>query len=325
MNEQKNAINVGSVFCGAGGMDLGFLSAGGFNIKWAVDIDDDALESYRQNLGFAIKMDLRETFPNCAGNQVDILIGGPPCQEFSIAGKRRGVDENHKGYLTLRYLELLKTLKPKMFVMENVKNLATDKFGYEVFEPLLNEMKNAGYTTYPSNLSEARQWVLNTSDYGVPQDRKRIILIGILGDHDLHIKPPTATTPDKKVSLWDAIGNLPITLGEKSPDGFKDHDLQNVGKYQPGRKSVRRKHHVVCDPLRPSPTVTSAHICEHVHPCGNRRLTVREIALLQGFPADFDFSGKLGSKMKQIGNAVPPLFAKEVAQLVREIYWKAFG
>ena len=195
-----------SLFSGGGGLDLGFKQAG-FNIVWAIDNNADAVNTYKRNVGSEIlcgditAIDI-EKIP-----QADIVIGGPPCQSFSLAGNRHCDDE--RGRLVWRYLDIIKRVSPKAFLFENVIGLisAKDKQGNKILDNLLETFSEIGYHV---------TWhLVNAADYGVPQVRKRVIIVG-LKEGTFEFPQTThnklGTDGKKKyVSVEEAIGNLPMS------------------------------------------------------------------------------------------------------------------
>jgi len=195
------SIRVVSLFSGGGGLDLGFIQEG-FDIVWAVDNMRSAVDTYKHNIGDHIvcadinTVDLK-TIPRC-----DIVVGGPPCQSFSLIGKRQTEDD--RGRLVWRYMDIIKTLKPKMFMFENVVGLlsAKNSEGKKILDLLVEEFSSIGYTVTHK--------VVNAADYGVPQHRKRVIIVGVKGKAKFEF--PTETHGDgrkeKHVSAKDALSDL---------------------------------------------------------------------------------------------------------------------
>lgn len=299
-------MDVVSLFSGAGGLDLGFIQAG-HDIIWANDLYGDAVATYRLNIGnHIIEQDIKEIpsdeIPDC-----DIVIGGFPCQGFSVANmKRHTGDERNELYKEL--LRVIRDKQPLFFVAENVKGiLSLDKGA--VFRMILNDFTDLNYNV--------QYRVLNAADYGVPQTRERVIIVGVRGDLDFTYNYPLPTnsknatllTP-KWISVQDAIG------------GFPDPDLPNnllnhtYSKYKI-EYSIYIGHRKI-DPNKPCPTITArgddkGGVVVHPHPNGLRRMTCRELATLQTFPIDYEFVGNNSSVYRQIGNAVPVTLAYHIA------------
>lgn len=330
------------IFCGAGGLSLGFENAG-FDIHTAVDNWGDALETIRRNkpstlaqmndLGdeLAVK-DLCQNLP-----QIEVVIGGPPCQGFSIAGKRDPEDPRNKLYKG--FVRSIELLKPKMFLMENVPTIASPK-NIDLFQDILSDFANIGYETKHS--------VLTASNFGVPQNRKRMFVVGVRKDLKIEFEFPTPST--KLVSALDGIGDLPE---DSVPDGGSypyapqsdfqklmrrnsanlynhqttSHSAQTIriistvpdgGNHKDLPQEMRGIRNVNIAWTRfasgkPSPTIDTGHR-HHFHYLFNRVPTARESARLQSFPDDYIFVGSKTSQLKQIGNAVPPLMAQALGE-----------
>lgn len=303
-------MKVVSLFSGAGGLDLGFIKAG-HDIIWANDNFLDAVETYRKNIGGHIILGDIEKIPSDEIPDHDILIGGFPCQGFSVANSKRGEhDERNKLYLEL--IRILIDKKPKFFVAENVKGIISLKKG-KVFELIMSDLSKAGY--------KVKYDILNASDFGVPQKRERVIIIGVREDLDFDVKFPEPThaenidlfTDRKKwVSIGEALSNIP------EPDG--EHNLFNHTYSKFKLKFNGYLGNRTINPDKPAPTVTArgddrGGVVVLHHPNNHRRMSVRELALTQSFPLDFIFEGKNSSAYRQIGNAVPPLLAYAVASI----------
>jgi DNA (cytosine-5)-methyltransferase 1 len=335
------------LFCGAGGMALGFEQAG-FDPVFAVDNDRYAVETYRLNFGDRIVCaDIREVdqFP-----KADVVIGGPPCQGFSRLGKQthgRPTERSYEGNaLWSEYMRCVNLVCPVAFVIENVP----DFFKHFAWEGVKKEADRLGYY-----LAYA---VLNAADYGVPQRRERAIIIGCRtarpvlpapthqrpGGDDLFGLPPWRT-------VADAIADLPL-----EPDNHNRHDRRNVSELAirrymcipPGgnRKHIPDDIQIPCwknkNPLSggsadlmgrlrwdmPALTIRTQFLKpekgRYLHPEAHRAITVREGARLQTFPDDFRFSGSNFQTAKQIGNAVPILLARRIADAVRELLLIAY-
>lgn len=300
-----------SLFAGAGGLDLGFHQAG-FEISWAIDNDADAVKTYEKNLGgHAVLGDILEVdFTKL--DSPDGIVGGFPCQGFSVANTGRTVDDS-RNTLYLSFVKAVKELKPKFFLAENVKGILSLGKG-EVFQHILSDFAESGYN--------CKYALVNASHYGVPQGRQRVLILGIRNDIDLgdFEWPPSPTTKEAPPTIGDALGSLP------DPDG--DHDLLNHVYSQFKLKFNGYISNRPVDPNKPSPTITArgdhkggAMIIHH--PSNKRRLTCREAAIVQGFPMDFEFIGSMTSVYKQIGNAVPPPLAKAAAEQIKLLLSKS--
>lgn len=305
-----------SLFSGAGGMDLGFTRAG-FDVIWANDNFAEAAETYRLNIGAEIDTDDIENIDLDFIPEADVVIGGFPCQGFSIANMNRTVDDS-RNILYKHFVKIVESKKPKFFVAENVKGILNIAGG-KVIEKIVDDFAEAGYTV--------RYQLFNVAHFGVPQSRERVIILGTRSDIDAEVDFPPAPTHGptavgrikKFVSIGEALKNIP------HPDS--KHNLKNhiYTKYKPKYNGYISNRRV--DPNKPSPTVTArgdgkggAMIINH--PDQPRRLSCRELALVQGFPLDFEFAGSMTAIYRQIGNAVPPPFAEVIASTLMRAFEK---
>lgn len=304
-------MKVVSLFSGAGGLDLGFKKAG-HNIIWANDLYEDAVATYRENIGNHI---VCEDICNIDPVQIpdcDIVIGGFPCQGFSVANMKRHI-EDERNELYKQLIRIIKAKTPKFFLAENVKGLTNLAKG-KVFEMILADFRKLGYNV------QAR--VLNAADFGVPQTRQRVIIIGVRNDIDFeyHYPLPTHDKNEKNglkkwVSVSKALSNLP------DPDMPNDIPNHEYSKYKLQFNGYLG--HRPLDPDKPAPTVTArgdnkGGVVILPHPNGQRRMSCRELASVQSFPVDFKFSGNRSSIYRQIGNAVPPVLGYAVAKMFNE-------
>lgn len=340
-----------SLFSGAGGMDLGFSKAG-FAILAAFDNQPTMVETYNKNLGGATQLDLATCdFPALAEelrrsfDEPDIIIGGPPCQGFTSAGSRFWDDPRNK--LVQNYADALKQFNPRWFVMENVEGILTTAKGEYIFEAV-KRMGELGYSVYIRKIY--------MQEYGIPQRRKRVIIVG--NREGKRYSFPEPTTPaygqiyrTSTVTLRDAICDLQGKTDEtidhvpKEESGIKLERIKALAQGQSMKdlpeslqheSFKRRSHRRVMDGTpserrggapsglkrliydEPCLTITSAAPSEFVHPECDRMLTIRECARVQTFPDNFSFCGKRSERVLQIGNAVPPAFAKLLAQSIVE-------
>lgn len=302
------APKVVSLFCGAGGLDLGFKRAG-FNLVWANDFDESAVRTYRENLGENcvlgdISKISERDIPEC-----DVVIGGFPCQGFSLANTKRNVlDERNSLYL--QYIRVLKAKKPKFFLAENVKGILSLGCG-RVIEAILEDFAQAGY--------QVKYKLLNAADYGVPQTRQRVVIVGVRNDLEVDYEFPKPGYSKKSqeglkpwISVKDAISGIP------DPDGPLAGTVPNNEYSQYHIKPRNYTGHRVTDPDKPSPTILArgnggGGVVAIPHYNGMRRMTVRESATIQTFPLNFKFYGTRGACYRQIGNAVPVLLAEQLA------------
>ena len=304
-------MKVVSLFSGAGGLDLGFIKAG-HNVVWANDNFSDAVDTYKTNIGdHIICKDIAE-IPSSEIPEHDILIGGFPCQGFSLANSKR--EENDKR--NKLYLELLRVLvdkQPKFFLAENVKGILSLNKG-KVFEMIINDFSNAGY--------RVKYKVLNAADYGVPQRRERVIITGVRQDvsYDLQYPMPTHSQSNDlyaaETTPWVSIGAALSNI----PEPEEEHQLYNHTYSKFKLKFNGYLGNRAVDPNKPAPTVTArgdekGGVVVLHHPNNHRRMSVRELALVQSFPINFIFEGNRSSAYRQIGNAVPPLLGYAIATI----------
>jgi DNA (cytosine-5)-methyltransferase 1 len=303
-------MKVVSLFSGAGGLDLGFIKAG-HEIIWANDNFVDAVKTYRKNIGDHIICEDISTIPSDEIPEHDILIGGFPCQGFSVANTSRGEgDERNKLYLEL--LRILVDKQPKFFLAENVKGILSFLHG-KVFEMIIRDFEKAGY--------KVKYEVLNAANFGVPQRRERVIILGVRNDVDFDLEHPEPThggvsnlfsETKSWVSIGDALKNI--------PEPEEEHNLINHTYSKFKLKFNGYLGNRAIDPNKPAPTVTArgdekGGVVVLHHPNNHRRMSVRELALTQSFPIDFIFEGNNSSAYRQIGNAVPPVLAFAVASM----------
>lgn len=336
----KKQYNVLDLFCGCGGMSLGFEKAG-YNILMGIDNWKDALQTYSANHAHSKTLcaDMAtltgEEIDRAIGHKtVDVIIGGPPCQGFSIAGKRIVDDERNKLYKG--FVRMVSYFKPKAFVLENVPNILSIGGG-AVRDAIIMDFEQLGYNVMTK--------VLLASDYGVPQNRRRAVFVG-LSEGEFVIPDKTVDNP---VTSLEALSDLPEYSVEEGGDyaiepqsnyqrlmrshskGIHNHTITihtdktkeiidmvpDGGNYKnlPQELWNTRKVHIAWTRLnskKPSFTIDCGHN-HHFHYKYNRVPTVRESARLQSFPDDFVFWGGKGSQLRQVGNAVPPLMAQQIA------------
>lgn len=343
----KRKYNVVDLFCGCGGLSKGFEMAG-YDILIGVDFNKPALETFAHNHkgSKALFGDLScgETFKKIdeliSGKTVDVIIGGPPCQGFSLTGKRQFDDERNKLYLAM--IETVRRYTPKAFVIENVPGMETLYKG-EVKDEVIRRFTAMGYSV--------NSQILCSADYGVPQIRKRLVFVGLLDTKSKFEFPLPYLTPDNYITCEEAIGDLP-SLVDTLGDDVSEYETQPLTEYQrmmrgncnvlynhkaidhkqfvkdtiaqvpdggnwkdlPQGVGESRKFHMAwtryCS-YKPSRTIDTGHR-NNFHYKWNRCPTVRESARLQSFPDDFVFLGNKGQQDKQVGNAVPCLMAKAI-------------
>lgn len=303
-------MKVASLFSGAGGLDLGFINAG-HEIIWANDNFLDAVKTYRKNIGDHIVFkDISQILSSEIPDH-DLLIGGFPCQGFSVANTKRGEnDERNKLYLEL--LRVLVDKQPKFFLAENVKGILSLMQG-KVFEMIITDFKKAGY--------KVKYKVLNAADFGVPQKRERVIIIGVRNDIDFHLSYPEPTHGGganlfSKKKGWVSIGEALKNI----PEPEDEHNLLNHTCSKFKLKFNGYLGNRAIDQNKPAPTVTArgdekGGVVVLHHPNNHRRMSVRELAIAQSFPVNFVFEGNNSSAYRQIGNAVPPMLAFAIASM----------
>lgn len=328
--KSKLELNMISLFSGAGGMDLGFEKEN-FKTLFSVEYDNVFASTYINNFPKNkvfirdIKNFSNEEIQKELLNQVcDVIIGGPPCQGFSKAGNiGRMFLDDERNYLFLEYVRFVAQVKPKMFVLENVAALSTHHKGSTI-KSIIKEFNSLGYYT--------KFWVINSSHYGVPQDRRRVFVIGSIYDDQYEFPIHHG---NKKMTIKDAIDDLPILASGESSD-FPNHVamkhtaqmlkkmsyVTDGGNRMDIPESIRPKSgdirkYVRYNSDKPSFCVTG-DMRKIFHYSQNRALTNRELARIQTFPDDFIFLGSSIAIQQQIGNAVPPKLAKIVAASIKE-------
>lgn len=318
-----------SLFCGAGGLDSGFESEG-FEIGLAFDIRAAAIESYNfnRNSSHGYVRDISKLTVSDidkiygAEFKPTGVIGGPPCQSFSVSNvSGRNDDARHD--LPLAYANLLGQLNKRnpihFFVFENVLGLKSEKH-IEKYNNFKLAFESAGFVL--------QEVILNASQFGVPQDRKRIFIIGL----NKNIYPAFSFSFERATvmkTVRESIAHLPEPISyEQYKNGHvinhhanhwcmtpKSKKFKTPGALIPG-KALGRSFRVL-DWDKPSPTVAYGHREVHIHPNCHRRLSVHEASILQGFPIDFEFRGTMSSQFTQVSEAVPPVVSKELAKSIK--------
>jgi DNA (cytosine-5)-methyltransferase 1 len=306
-------MKVVSLFSGAGGLDLGFIMAG-HEIVWANDNFEDAVKTYKKNIGNHIVYKDISLIESDEIPDHDILIGGFPCQGFSVANTNRGIgDKRNKLYQELYRVLLDK--RPKFFVAENVKGILSLSGG-AIFKIIISDFTKAGY--------RVKYKVLNSADYGVPQKRQRVIILGVRNDIDTDLEYPEPTHTEFPL-LFDTRKPW-VTVGEalkNIPEPEETHELINHSYSKFKLKFNGYLGNRTIDPNKPAPTVTArgdekGGVVVLHHPNNHRRMSVRELAIVQSFPLNFVFEGNKSSAYRQIGNAVPPLMAFAIASIFKK-------
>ncbi|MEQ2775470.1 DNA cytosine methyltransferase [[Clostridium] innocuum] len=326
-------MNVISLFSGCGGLDLGFEKAG-FNIPVANEFDKTIWDTFEANHPKTklIKGDIRNIKESDFPDEVDGIIGGPPCQSWSEAGTLRGIEDD-RGKLFFDYIRILKDKQPKFFLAENVSGMLANRHSKAV-QNIISMFEECGY--------DVSITLVNAKDYGVAQERKRVFYIGFRKDLHIDFKFPEGSTKDddKKITLRDIIWDLQDTA---VPAGEKNHsnpEAINNNEYFTGAystifmsrnrvKSWDEQGYTVqasgrqCQlhPQAPKMVKVGKNDCRFVEGKESlyRRMTVREVARVQGFPDDFKFIyDSVDTGYKMIGNAVPVNLAYEIATAIRE-------
>ena len=291
-----------SLFSGCGGMDLGFI--GGFkalsieyaklpfNIVWANEINPYACRTYRHNIGSHVYEGDIWAKINTAPKDIDVVIGGFPCQDISINGKGAGVAGGRSG-LYRAMVEMVKRTKPRIFIAENVKGLLMKSHAHDL-ESVVKDFSSLGYYVTIK--------LYNAADFGVPQTRERVFIVGV-SDSSCRFDPPMPThSREKHITALEAIHDLE----SKSEDVAINHIWSRANKSpdQGNRKLVAN---------RPGYTIRAeCHGNIQWHYSLQRRISMREAARIQSFPDSFIFESKLRETERQIGNAVPPVLAWHV-------------
>ena len=322
-----------SLFSGCGGLDLGFERAG-FEIPIANEYDPTIWETYKINHPSTklIEGDIRNIQESDFPDDIDGIIGGPPCQSWSEAGSLRGINDS-RGKLFYDYIRILKSKQPKFFLAENVSGMLSNRHS-EAVRNIIEMFKECGYDLTVS--------LVNAKDYGVPQERRRVFYIGFRRDLGVRFKFPVGSTADekKRLTLRDTIWDLQFTAVPAGAKNYHNPKAINnneffTGAYSPIFMSRNRVkgwdeqaftvqasgRQCQLHPQAPKMKFVEQNKREFVR--GKeylyRRMTIREIARIQGFPDDFKFIyNYTDDAYKMIGNAVPVNLAYEVAVAIKE-------
>lgn len=322
-----------SLFSGCGGLDLGFERAG-FEIPIANEYDPTIWETYKINHPSTklIEGDIRNIQESDFPDDIDGIIGGPPCQSWSEAGSLRGINDS-RGKLFYDYIRILKSKQPKFFLAENVSGMLANRHS-EAVRNIIEMFKECGYDLTVS--------LVNAKDYGVPQERRRVFYIGFRRDLGVRFKFPVGSTADekKRLTLRDTIWDLQFTAVPAGARNYHNPQAVNNNEYFMGAYSpiFMSRNRVKGWDEQAFTVQASGRQCQ-LHPQAPkmkfieqnkrefvkgkehlyRRMTIREIARIQGFPDDFKFIyNYTDDAYKMIGNAVPVNLAYEVAVAIKE-------
>lgn len=324
-----------SLFSGCGGLDLGFEMAG-FDIPLANEFDKTIYETFKRNHPKTelIEGDIREIDSTVFEKfgDIDGIIGGPPCQSWSEAGALRGINDE-RGKLFFEYIRILKAIKPKFFLAENVSGMLSTRHN-DAVSNIMSMFNNAGYDVTVN--------LVNAKDYGVAQERKRVFYIGFRKDLNIKFVFPKGSTVEneKKITLRDVIWDLKDTVVPSLAKNY--HNIKAInnneyftGAYSPIFMSRNRVkgwdeqaftvqasgRQCQLHPQAPKMIKVATNTCKFVNGKENlyRRMSIREVARVQGFPDDFKFIYRnVNDAYKMIGNAVPVNLAYEIALSIKK-------
>ena len=352
MNKAPVQLSAVSLFSGGGGLDLG-IEAVGFRTLFATDIDSACYQTLVTNQLHAAKLGKpflknAEIVQSCVRDlsadeildsinlkrgAVDLLVGGPPCQSFSVIGRRNGRNDP-RGELIDEYLRLLGDIQPRAFLFENVKGFRSIDDG-KLYTSILEQMRNPAYGLHYT----LSRFCLNASNYGVPQNRERIFIIGSNQGHKIEYIPEitgedsvSSGSGVTKKTVRDGLRNLPQAQSNyPSNHSGRVHSKRISDRYQnlkPGERDPKTRINKL-DMEKPSFTIVSGSVRSggkgHIHPTEPREVTPRESARLQTFPDWWEFQGtSVCDSRRQIGNAVPPLMAAAISNRIRsEMFGRA--
>ena len=307
-----------SLFAGCGGLDLGFrgdfkvfgkkFSKRNFDLSWANDFDKSACITFEKNFKKPIVCDdiveilkgnYSDLFSKKMPEKADVVIGGFPCQDFSLAGKRKGFG-GKRGLLYQSMVETVKRLRPAIFIAENVKGLLSMDGG-KAIETIKKDFAELDY--------DVEYKLFHVADFGVPENRERVIIVGTDKKRKLSkfIFPNPVNTQNERMKLFEAIGDL-----ENLPEGAVANHFWSKAKFFPNTQG-----NSYTDKDKIGPTMRAEHHGNiEFHWNKKRRLSAREAGRIQSFPDDFIFYPATSSAYKQIGNAVPPVFGWYIAEAV---------
>ncbi len=320
--QKSNNLDVVSLFSGIGGLDLGFMYSG-YNLVWANDFDKDAVKTYASNVSpKIIEGDITEIYKDVP--ESDVLIGGFPCQPFSMMGKQKGFnDERGTLFFTIQKIIELNSKKPKILVLENVKNLLSHNHG-KTFEKMKSILNSLGYIVHAK--------VLNTKDFGLPQNRRRVFVVAFLksefGDKALNYKYPKEQklnttvfdlldkSVDKKYFLSEKI--LPTILSSGTGNYYSKSEI-DLPYARPLTATMHKMHRANQDNYYHDKKNRKKFTASSKRPISDvRRLTPNECRKLQGFPSDWKFVVSDTQSYREFGNAVSVNVSYAVAQSINK-------
>lgn len=309
-------MKIVSLFSGAGGLDLGLLDAG-HEIIWANDIFLDAAATYRANIGNHIDTRDIRTIPSSEIPPCDVVVGGFPCQGFSIANWGRSSDDP-RNQLFREMVRVVRDKNPRYIIGENVRGLLSMEKG-KALEEIEKTFAGATPTGY-----RMRHQLVNAADFGVPQLRMRLIIVGVRNDQpELTAFPLSPTHAEPALAFLSGL--LPWKPVGEALAHFPEPEVgSDIPNHQCSRYKLRFNGHLghrFVDPMRPAQTVTArgddrGGVVVLHHPNNKRRMTARELAAVQSFPDSFVFSGTKTSAYRQIANAVPPLLGAAIGRML---------
>lgn len=319
-------INVIDLFCGCGGFSKGFIDAGA-NVCMAVDYNDKAIETYKKNFPnvVAISEDIFRVNSNYIVNNIgtvpiSIIIGGPPCKDLMIGSE--GLNHPQNG-LFLQFARIVKEVRPTAFIIENIGDI-TEKENGQIIKMIINHFESIGYDT--------ENYVLHCNIYGIPQNKKRSIFVGLDKSKEIPKICFQKSIVDV-VTASDALSDLPPLLSGKEYTTYFSRPKNHYQEKMRDNCGKLTEHHI----LKPSPALSVHRSLEErtikanepapdldtrkrhrdqIHYHENRLLTIREMARLQSFPDSFWFAGSSEDKISQIGNAIPPQLSKYIAEVI---------
>lgn len=323
---KKGKFNLISLFCGGGGLDAG-LGFAGFKTLVASDLTPVFVETVTSNLSHAkglpkdaLELTAKELTELAGTKKIDLVAAGPPCQSFSVLGKRGALDDP-RGKLALKYFELVSEIKPRAFIFENVPGLMSVNKGKDWKHLLDYASKKTKYHLHVTKL--------NAATFGIPQQRERVVIVGFQEPVEFSFPKEQPSGIGANLIIKQSLLGVPSAWALEEVKDLPNHDIRLHGakvqeRYSKIAQGQRDKtdHTDRINPTRPSRTVLVGSSAgggrPHIHPFEHRVITVREAARLQSFPDWYVFQGTNTAQYRQIGNAVPPLLAYEIGLKIAE-------